>query len=130
MNGNAPERTKQPYCFEVGDGEIFAFAGLWDRWIDPHGKEIESCTIITTIPNSHLADIHDRMPVILPSGAYASWLNPAMRDSRTALGWLVPYAGEMRRFAVSTCINMVQNDDVGCAKPIESEVPPQGQLFT
>lgn len=130
MNGNAPERTKQPYCFEVGDGEIFAFAGLWDRWIDPHGKEIESCTIITTIPNSHPADIHDRMPVILPSGAYASWLNPAMRDSRTALGWLVPYAGEMRRFAVSTRINMVQNDDVGCAKPIESEVPPQGQLFT
>jgi putative SOS response-associated peptidase YedK len=62
-------KSKQPYSFEVGDGEMFAFAGLWDRWIDPYGKEIESCTIITTIPNSHLADIHDRMPVILPSGA-------------------------------------------------------------
>ena len=80
---------------------MFAFAGLWDRWIDPQGKDIESYTIITTTPNSHLADIHDRMPVILPSGAYASWLNPAMRDSRTALGWLVPYGGAMRRYAVT-----------------------------
>ena len=108
---------------------MFAFAGLWDRWIDPHGKTIQSCTIITTIPNSHLADIHDRMPVILPSGAYASWLNPAMRNSRTALGWLVPYAGAMRRYAVSTRINQVQNDDVECAKRVELGAPPQGSLF-
>ena len=64
---------------------MFAFAGLWDRWTDPQGKEIASCTIITTTPNSHLADIHDRMPVILPSAAYASWLTPAMRDSSVAL---------------------------------------------
>jgi putative SOS response-associated peptidase YedK len=108
--------------------EMFAFAGLWDRWIDP-GKQIESCTIITTMPNSYLADIHDRMPVILPSGAYASWLNPAMRDPRVASGWLVPYAGAMRRYAVSTRINQVQNDDEECAQQIEMEAPPQGSLF-
>jgi putative SOS response-associated peptidase YedK len=122
-------RTKQPYCFKVGDGEMFAFAGLWDRWINPSGEEVESCTIITTTPNSHLADIHDRMPVILPSCAYAPWLNPKTRDSRTALGWLVPYAGEMRRYPVSTRINQVLNDDAECAKPIEVEAAPQGQLF-
>jgi putative SOS response-associated peptidase YedK len=109
---------------------MFAFAGLWDRWIDPHGKALESCTIITTTANAHLADIHDRMPVILPSSAYASWLNPAMRNSRIALGRLVPYAGEMRRYAVSSRINQVQNDDVECSKPVEFEAPPQGQLFS
>jgi putative SOS response-associated peptidase YedK len=123
-------RSKQPYCFEVEDGEMFAFAGLWDRWIGPHGKEIESCTIITTMPNSHPVDIHDRMPVVLPSCAYASWLNPSMRNSRTALGWLVPYAGAMRRYPVSTKVNLVQNDDAECAKPVESDAPPQRQLFT
>jgi putative SOS response-associated peptidase YedK len=32
--GNA----KQPYCFEVNDGELFAFAGIWDRWRDPSGQ--------------------------------------------------------------------------------------------
>src|SRR5271166_1030761 len=25
-------KTKQPYCFEVNGGELFAFAGIWDRW--------------------------------------------------------------------------------------------------
>ena len=122
-------KAKQPFCFEVGDGELFAFAGLWDRWIDPNGAEVESSTIITTTPNSHLADIHDRMPVILPSGAYAFWLNPAMRDSSVALGWLVPYAGAMRRYPVSTRINLVENDDAECARAVELDVPPQGSLF-
>jgi len=30
--------TKQTFCFEVNDGELFAFAGLWDRWKDPNGQ--------------------------------------------------------------------------------------------
>ena len=38
-------KSKQPYCFEVNDGELFAFAGLWDRWTNPQGGPIESCTI-------------------------------------------------------------------------------------
>ena len=25
-------KVRQPYCFEVNNGELFAFAGLWDRW--------------------------------------------------------------------------------------------------
>ena len=34
--------VKQPYCFEVGDRELFAFAGLWDEWTSPDGEVIES----------------------------------------------------------------------------------------
>jgi putative SOS response-associated peptidase YedK len=70
------------------------------------------------------------MPVILPSGAYASWLNPAMRDPRGASGWLVPYAGAMRRYPVSTRINQVANDDAECARPVVLEAPMQGSLFS
>jgi putative SOS response-associated peptidase YedK len=44
--------AKQPYCFEVNDGELFAFAGLWDRWRDPSGQWIKSCSILTTTPNA------------------------------------------------------------------------------
>lgn len=69
------------------------------------------------------------MPVMLPSGAYASWLNPAMRDGRVALGRLVPYAGAMRRYPVSTRINLVENDYAECARAVELDVPPQGSLF-
>src|SRR5207247_1569579 len=41
-------KVKQPYCFEVNDGELFAFAGIWDQWRDARGNAIESCSILTT----------------------------------------------------------------------------------
>jgi putative SOS response-associated peptidase YedK len=40
-------KAKQPYCFEVNEGELFVFAGLWDRWKDPSGQWIKSCSILT-----------------------------------------------------------------------------------
>jgi putative SOS response-associated peptidase YedK len=45
-------KAKQPYCFEVNDGELFAFAGIWDRWKDEGGKWLETCSILTTAPNA------------------------------------------------------------------------------
>lgn len=45
-------KTKQRYCFEVNEGELFAFAGLWDGWKDPNGNWIRTCSILTTTPNS------------------------------------------------------------------------------
>jgi putative SOS response-associated peptidase YedK len=74
-------KTRQPYMFEVGKRELFAFAGLWDRWKNPEGKIIESCTILTTTPNVLLADIHDRMPVIIPPDKYDLWPTPRSRIS-------------------------------------------------
>jgi hypothetical protein len=38
-------KAKQPYCFEVNDGELFSFAGLWDRWKDPSGNWVKTCSI-------------------------------------------------------------------------------------
>jgi putative SOS response-associated peptidase YedK len=122
-------KSKQPYCFEVGEGELFAFAGLWDRWTDPRGEVIETCTILTTTPNAQLSDIHDRMPVILSPADYSEWLNPVARNTDTTLRLLVPYGGSMRRYPVSTRVNQVQNDDAECANPVELEPAPQGQLF-
>jgi len=72
-------KAKQPYCFEVGEGAIFAFAGLRDRWIDPQGKAVETCTIMTTTANTLLSDIHDRMPVIPNPADYRFGLPGAVR---------------------------------------------------
>jgi len=84
-------KGKQPFCFEVGDGGIFAFAGLWDRWRGPDGQAVESCTILTTTPNLLLADVHDRMPVILAPAHYGRWLDPSMQDVAIAVGLLRPF---------------------------------------
>jgi putative SOS response-associated peptidase YedK len=120
-------KTKQPYCFEVGDGEVFAFAGLWDRWVDPNGNILESCTIMTTTPNSLLSNFHDRMPVILHPENYAAWLTPGNTDA--ALEMLKPSDRMMRSYPVSTRLNQVQNDDPDCGTPLELGAPQQGLLF-
>jgi putative SOS response-associated peptidase YedK len=124
-------RAKQPYCFEVNDGKLFAFAGLWDRWKNPQGNVVESCTILTTTPNSLLADIHDRMPVILVHDDYDLWLDPAFKNAASLSEMLGPYdPALMRRYPVSTRVNQVLNDDADCAKPLDSEPsPPQSLLF-
>ncbi len=120
-------KTKQPYCFEVGDGEIFAFAGLWDKWTDPRGEILESCTILTTSPNAILADVHDRMPVILSPENYAAWLNPMLRDAAVALGMLRLYCRPMCGYPVSTRLNQVKSDDADCARPLDLEAPPRSE---
>ena len=124
-------KTRQPYCFEVGDGELFAFAGLWDRWTDPQGKLIESCTILTTTPNSLLASIHDRMPVILRPENHDLWLDPAFRNTISISEMLRPFEAKMMRsYPVSTRVNQVQNDDADCATPLEAGASPvQAHLF-
>lgn len=124
-------KTKQPYCFEVGDGELFAFAGLWDRWKNASGSVIETCSILTTIPNAVTSAVHDRMPVIMRSDNYDLWLDPAFRDTASLSEMLRPFdAGLMRRCPVSTRVNNAQNDDAECAKPVELDTSPvQARLF-
>lgn len=120
--------VKQPYCFEVGAGDVFAFAGLWDEWKDTNGQSIKSCAILTTTANPLVAKIHDRMPVILKPEKYDLWLNSENLDD--VLSVLNPYDAKlMRRYPVSTKLNNSRNDDPESAKQIELEVPTQGRLF-
>jgi putative SOS response-associated peptidase YedK len=123
-------KTKQPFHVGLEDDSLFAFAGLWDRWRDPDGAVIESCSILTTTPNSLLADIHDRMPVILRQEDYDLWLDPGFQDVKALGGLLVSFnAAKMRRFPVSTRINAVTNDDKDCVVPTDSSLPAQSTLF-
>src|ERR1700682_6376095 len=83
-------KAKQPYCFEVNDGDLFAFAGLWDRWRDPSGQWIKSCSVLTTTPNAVTSAVHDRMPVILDPDSYDPWLDPGMTNVEAVSGVLKP----------------------------------------
>ena len=66
---------KQPFYISVKDRELFSFAGIWEIWKSPVGKQIYSCSIITTSVNEILKDIHHRMPVILTKEQENIWLN-------------------------------------------------------
>lgn len=121
---------RQPYCFEVSDGKLFAFAGLWDAWKKPNGEILESCTILTTEPNSIVGEIHDRMPVIMAPEDYSLWLNDDPKKLVQALALLKPYdPGRMRRYPVSTKMNSADNDDAESVREIVLDVPAQTNLF-
>jgi len=122
--------VKQPYCFEVGEGGLFALAGLWDQWKSPEGQIIESCTILTTTPNSLVADMHNRMPVIVTPDKYDLWLDPDVNDFDAIRDILKPYdAAQMRRYPVSRKLNNSKIDDAESASPVTLDTPIQARLF-
>jgi len=122
--------SKQPYCFEMKNGELFAFAGLWDGWKDASGNWVKTCSILTTTPNLVTSTVHDRMPVILRKDDYDLWLDPGMQHVAAISELLQPYdAMLMRCFPVSTRVNHVANDDEDCSRPVEI-VETQDRLFS
>lgn len=90
----ADGRHKVPREFVVGDGEVFAFAGLYETWRNPGGDPIHSYAIITTTPNELVAPIHNRMPVILPRDTEAVWLDPDFEDVGFLQSLLVPFPAD------------------------------------
>ncbi|MEZ5168002.1 MAG: SOS response-associated peptidase [Acidimicrobiales bacterium] len=112
------QKQKQPMYMQRVDGEPFAFAGLWEVWkdrnhLDDAGEPLEllSCTIITGAPNEVVAEVHDRMPVMLPPETWDRWLDRDFRDVEALQGLLVPApANLIRVHPVSTDVNNVRND--------------------
>ncbi len=87
-------RRKVPFEFVVGDGELFAFAGLYETWQSPTGEAVKTYTLITTTPNELVAAVHNRMPVILPRDVEAVWLDSHIEDATLLQSLLVPYPAE------------------------------------
>ena len=75
--------SKQPWLFRRRGGEPFWLGGLWERWIGADGGELDTAVILTTAPNDLLRRVHDRMPVVIPTGLEEAWLEamdgPALR---------------------------------------------------
>ncbi|TVY01381.1 SOS response-associated peptidase [Cohnella terricola] len=106
---------KQPMRMTMKGGGIFSMAALYDTWLSPDGRKISTCTIITTTPNSLMADIHDRMPVILRPEDEAEWLDRGNEDVRGLMALLRPYSAEaMRAYPVSPIVGNVKNDTAEC----------------
>ncbi len=99
----------QPFFISLRSGKPFAFAGLWEVWHSPEGQEVKSCTIITTTPNARVAEIHDRMPVILTGERMWNWL--AWSDAGQLNSLLAPYpAEEMQTLRVGRMVSNANLD--------------------
>ena len=123
-------RARHPWLFRLRDERPFALAGLWETWSAPDGATLESCAVVTTTPNTVMAPIHHRMPVLLADPAdWDRWLDPRIVDPVALAPILRPFPPEaMAALAVSPHVNSVRHDDPGCLIPAAKEAQ-MGLIF-
>lgn len=113
---SGPKGSKRTFYITLAGGEPMSVAGLWDTWTSPEGEEVTSCSLITTEANERMAEVHDRMPVILGRYDLDGWL--AGRADEAALkpcpaDWI-----DVRE--VSSRVNKAKDghDDPACIEPL------------
>jgi putative SOS response-associated peptidase YedK len=122
---SAPGR-KVPYAISLPDRPLFAFAGLWETWQPKEGERLRTFTIVTTDSNAAVAEVHDRMPVILPLDAEETWLTG---ETARALELLRPYEGAVRVRAVSRLVSNPKNDVPEVLRDAGADPGQQGELI-
>jgi putative SOS response-associated peptidase YedK len=78
--------AKQPYFIHLPGRQVFPFAGLMSwRMVGESEEKIFSAAIITRAAEGPAAEVHERMPLILPKDAEAAWLDQNQTDGQAAL---------------------------------------------
>jgi putative SOS response-associated peptidase YedK len=113
-------KDKQPYAIAAGDGGQMVIAGLWAKWKDPKsGDEVQSCTILTCIPNDSLAQLHDRMPVILEEADWPKWLGEETATQEELFALLRPCPDDqLKIWPVDKKVGNVRNKGAELTLPI------------
>ncbi len=115
-----PRGLRQPFHLALPGGPIFAMAGLWERSEDASGAPLDSVAIVTTAATPNVAELHDRMPLIVDPAGYAQWLDPGTRDVEALLASLPATRGRaLGMRAVSWRVNDAGRDDARCLEPAE-----------
>ena len=105
---------KQPWFIRRKAAEPLAFAGLWERWKDPAGATLESCTIVTTDAEPSIRTIHERMPVVLAGADWDRWLDTAFSDTDKLSELLKPYVADaLEAWPISREVNAPKNQGPG-----------------
>jgi putative SOS response-associated peptidase YedK len=111
------QKAKQPYAIAMKDGSPFGIGGLWENWKDPvSGEWIRTFVVITADANELVAQIHNRMPLILAPAEYARWLSHEPDPHEL----MRPFpSAPMRMWPISTRVNKPENNDPSIVERIE-----------
>jgi putative SOS response-associated peptidase YedK len=114
-------KLKVPFFIHDRSGKPFSLAGLWESWNDPEGNRLLTFTILTTDANDRLRALHDRMPVIIPSGARKLWLDSTAEDVKPLFELLKPSEENLLDYhEVSRFVNSPQNNAPECVEPVKT----------
>lgn len=107
--------AKEPFYVTNPDDSSLAMAGLWTAWRDPNEPDspwLITCAVLTTDAFGPLAEIHERMPLVLPRESFEEWLAPD-KGSDDVAELLKPSQEIVSRFElrpVSTAVNSIRNN--------------------
>jgi putative SOS response-associated peptidase YedK len=127
LRDTAEGPRKQPMYMTPSDAHGLAFAGLYEFW-GPPGQTLTTCTIITAAAQGALAEIHDRMPLVLASHAWTRWLDPSVTGPDDLLAPWDEVAGEhLELRPVASTVNSVENNGAELIERVEPA--PAAQLL-
>ena len=127
-DGGDKKSRKTPFLMYREDGEPLFMAGLWSVWKSTKDAQpLLSCTIITTDALGELAEIHDRMPLVMPERDWDRWLDPDAAVDEELLARR-PDVHEIRMREVSTLVNNVRNNGPELLDPVDPR-PEQIRLL-
>lgn len=111
---------KIPHHIRMQNGDVFALAGLWDRW-EGEGERLESCSIIVMPANEVMKLLHERMPAIIAPAHYDLWLDPRVTDKSEIMTYLnsAP-SSQLVTYPISPWVNSPKHDDARCIQPAGS----------
>ncbi|MBV9845897.1 MAG: SOS response-associated peptidase [Kutzneria sp.] len=105
--------AKEPF-YVTGNGPSLAMAGLWSAWrapdAEPDSPWLVTCAVLTTDALGPLAEIHHRMPLLLPRSSWRRWLDPDVTDVADLLTPEPDLLGALELRPVSTAVNSIRNN--------------------
>jgi putative SOS response-associated peptidase YedK len=119
------ERANVPYYIRRNDGQLMAFAGLYESRQGNSPDPLRTFTIVTTTPNPLVARYHDRMPAILLPECESRWIGPAAPDEEDLREILSPYPEDLLvAYQVSSAVSSPGNKDPEVLEPAGDRTLP------
>ncbi|SCL39662.1 Putative SOS response-associated peptidase YedK [Micromonospora rhizosphaerae] len=104
-----PGGRRQPYYMTPRDGSVLAFAGIWSVW-ESAGIPLLTFSVLTTAAVGELAEVHDRMPLLLPRQRWTPWLAPTEDPARLLAPPSAEWLAGLEIRPVSPAVGDVRND--------------------
>ena len=112
--------TRTPFLIRRPDRQPLVFAGLWSSWRSPTtGESRRTFAIVTRASNDAIRPLHDRMPVVVPTEDWGTWLATEDADP-VALQVLLDRAPDLRveLVPVRPLVNSVRNQGPELIEPL------------
>ncbi len=111
-------KRKRPFAIHLRNRSIISVAGVWERWQGSGTTTaLLSFSIVTTSANPLMADIHDRMPVVLAEQDIEHWLDPEVHEPERLLPLVRPCPSEwLTAYEVSTAVNSPTHNSTTCQR--------------